>query len=287
MHKTLISFLIVLVLVCLSAHAESTGSDHGSLNMTWSDDQQHLDVQVATIAPASGAESHVWILTVYGHRFADGIFAFQIHYSAAMDSVLVLPNDFLTARNFTTEQLGIETELSDDGSQLSLRLPILGAIPRLIAEGDLVEVHALWVQQEPLLSAYVPAPGVSAALLPAGGGATVPGSSIKPTSTSPLPDPRSFVQGQSIDHQFSLGDVTALGDGLQRIVLSYTLMRLHDDRTSDFVRFAHIAYDFDTSLYSYSIDTANLAPGRYSLIIGSSNSSVSTRAELEITAPTE
>jgi hypothetical protein len=227
----------------------------------------------------------MWVLTVYSHRFEDGIFAWQIHYSETIDSVLVLPNDFLTARNFTTEQLGIEAELAASGASLSLRLPILGAIPRLIGDGDLIDLHALWIQQEPLISMILPGPE-GLAILPAGGGASVPASESEPVSTSMLPDVGVFVQGQPISHQFALQDPLAT-DGLQRLVLSYTLMRLHDDRSSEFARFAHVLYNFDTALYSYTIDTSALEPGHYRLLIGASNSSSSYQMELEIVPSSE
>ncbi|MCK5828478.1 hypothetical protein KAH43_08150, partial [Candidatus Bipolaricaulota bacterium] len=218
------------------------------------------------------------------HRFEDGIFAWQIHYSETVNSVLVLPSDFLTARHFTTEQLGIEAELSASGHELVLRVPILGAIPHLIAGGDLIELHALWIQQAPLTTIMLSSPG--GAVLPAGGGSALPEQGSDPVTMTLFPDVDHYVQGQSILHSFILASGPESGEA-PRIVLSYTLMRLRDDQTSEFVRFAPVSYDVDTHTYSYTIETDTLEPGHYSLRIGSANSDLSARMEFWVSSPTE
>lgn len=297
MRLAILSVITLVCLLCLSAYAEQLSFDGGSLSIIWSADNQHVVIELTTETHATADQSPVWILTVYGHRFIDGIFAWQIHYSTDIDSVLVLPNDFLTARNFTTTQLGIEAELSEIGNELSLRLPISGLIPNLIAVGDLIEVHALWVQQEPLLSIALPAPEALAVLpadegttvasqvevdLPVGGGAAIADSDVSLVSADLIPRANRFVQGTPISHQFALQEASA---ELPRVVLSYTLMRLHDEGTRELARFAHVSYDFDTTLYSYTIDTTALNPGSYVLLINSSNSTLAAQTPLEIIAP--
>ncbi len=285
MRNALAACVIYLILCCIPLHAEEVRFDGGWLDCTWSVDSQYLTIQAGIDDSSTPAETYMWVLTVYSHRFEDGLFAWQIHYSEDIDSVLVLPNDFLTARHFTTEHLGIEAELAVSGTELNLRLPILGAIPRLVVAGDLIELHALWIQQEPLISMRVPAPE-NLAILQMGGGASIPGSENETVSTSPLPEVDRFEQGQPISHQFVLQGQPA-PEVLQRIVLSYTLMRIHETQANEFVRFAHISYDFATDIYSYTIDTSRLEPGWYSLLIGSSNSELSYRTELAIIDPME
>jgi hypothetical protein len=297
MRNALSLAIVIAGLLVLTTYALDVPFDDGLLRIEWSADGQYVTIETRSDIPTDEDRAHVWILTVYGHRFTDGIFAWQIHYSEDIDSVLVLPNDFLTARNFTTEQLGITAELSETGDRLSLRVPLLGTIPNLIVVGDLIEVHALWVQQEPLLSTTLSAPETSAILpsdgdtsvhsdmeidLPVGGGAAIADSDMGFTSSDLIPNGDHFIQGTPISHQFAL---QATADGLPRIVLSYTLMRLHTDGPRELTRFAHVPYDFDTGLYSYSIDTTTLKPGSYVLLLNSSDSSLAAQLKLEIIAP--
>ena len=280
MRTALAACAIYLVLCCIPLYAEEVRFEGGWLDCTWSLDSQYLTIQAGIDDSSTPAETHMWVLTVYSHRFEDGEFAWQLHYSEDIDSVLVLPNDFLTARHFTTLQLGIDIESHEPGSKLSLRIPSQGPLPGLVAAGDLIELHALWIQQPPLVAMHVPAPEVLAEQQ-AGGGASIPESESGKMSSSPLPTRYRYEQGEPISHQFIL-EKSPESDGIQRIVLSYTLMRVHENRADEFARFAHISYDFDTGIYSYTIDTSGLELGRYSLLIGFSNSALSSRIELEI-----
>jgi len=284
MRIQLVCCMVLLSLLCLPVSADDLQFNGGWITCSWSNDSQFVTIQAAVDEASPPSATHMWVLTVYSHRFEDGIFAWQIHYSETINSVLVLPSDFLTARHFTIEQLGIEAELSASGHELILHVPISGAIPRLIAGGDLIELHALWIQQAPLTAIMLSSLGE--AVLPAGGGASLPELRNHPVSTSLFPDVDHYVQGQSILHSFILTSKPESGED-PRIVLSYTLMRLHDDQTSEFVRFAPIPYDFDSGTYSYVIETGNLESGHYSLVIGSANSDLSVRMEFWITSPSE
>jgi hypothetical protein len=289
--------MVIAGLLALTTYALDVPFDNGLLRINWSADGHYVTIDTRSDIPTDEDRTHVWILTVYGHRFVDGIFAWQIHYSEDINSVLVLPNDFLTARNFTTEQLGITAELSETGDRLSLRVPLLGTIPNLIAAGDLIEVHALWIQQEPLLSTtlsapdilgFLPADGATSDIsdmaidLPVGGGAAIAASEEGFASSDLVPIADHFIQGTPVSHQFTLQDAA---DGIPRVVLSYTLMRLLNEGARELARFAHVPYDFDTGYYSYSIDTTTLKPGSYILLINSSNSSLADQLKLEIISP--
>lgn len=270
MRTTLFTF-VVFCLCLLGACAEEVAFDGGTLSVTWSEDNDWLVLEAAI--DSTDVESHVWVLTAIARRFEDGVFAWQLHVSETMDSVIVLPNDFLTARHFSTAQLGIETVLTPGGHGLAVRIPSDGPILRFIAPGDALELHALWVQQAPLVKAVVPPTAVADA---GGGGAGMPADGV---ASSPLPRDTTVRQGEEIAHRFVLSSDT--GDGM-RVVLSYTLMRLHDDQPSEFARFAHIEFDPATAEYAYSIDTSSLPAGAYRLIIGSSDGALSYRAELTI-----
>ncbi len=289
MRMRCLIWVALLALLHVPVVAGSIAFAGGGATVSWSSDTQLMMIEAWLDTTTPDVQSHVWILTIDSQRFADGIFAWQLHYSEAMDSVVVLPNDFLTVRHFTTAQLGIDVELLDSGQRLRVRIPVNGAIPHLIAEGDQIELHALWIQQAPLLATLVPL--LNDTIASAGGGASLP--EAQPTvsetqsasiSTSLVPEISDYVQGVPIVHRFALADSTATEEA-NRVVLSYTLMRIHDGQASEFVRFSHIPYDSSSHEYAYAIETANLSPGLYRLLIDSSNSSLSARMDIEITAP--
>ncbi len=267
--------LLLLILCCASPGAEEVTFVGGHAELSWAAEGGWLEIDAAV---ANGeADAHVWVLTVTTRRFDDGLFAWQLHLSEAVDSVLVLPNDFLTARHFTTDQLGIETALSPDGCELVVRIPTNGPIPNFVAPGDVIEFHALWIQQPPLASVVVAAAD-TVAVGPAGGG----GDAVNTDpAASPLPTATAYRQGDPIAHCFVLPDSPDHEDG-SRAVLSYTLMAVRDGRASEFARFAHITYDAATGTYAYSIDTSSLAAGAYRLLIGSSDGTLATQMDLSI-----
>jgi len=233
MRIALTAFAAYLILCCIPLVAEEVRFDEGWLDCTWTLDSQYLEIRAGIDDSSIPSETHMWVLTVHTHRFEDGVFAWQLHYSEDIDSVLVIPNDFLTARHFTTLQLGIEIEFHELGNELSLRIPSQGPLPRLVAEGDLIELHALWIQQQPLASMRIPLLDNLAAQQ-AGGGASVPGEETQTISSSPLPSLHIYEQGESISHQFVL-EKPSEPDDIQRVVLSYTLMRVHEHRANEFV----------------------------------------------------
>lgn len=208
------------------------------------------------------------------------MFAWQLHCNDALDSVLVLPNDFLTARHFTTAQLGISVSMHAAQGRLSVHMPSETSIPRLIAPGDVLEVIALWIQQAPIATFILgqEAETLADAAFAGGGGSIADEGSVLPTQ-------RIYVQGHPISHPFTL-DLEPVRAPLDRLVFSCTVMKLPEGGGSpQFVRFSHISYNQETNSYAYSIDTATLAPGRDRLIIGGTNIDLTKRAEIEILAP--
>lgn len=278
-----IRLLVLFVLLCsVFACAEETSFDGGTLRCQWTPDSQTLIIEATVDGFPQSTALPVWVLTVSCDRFEDGVFAWQIHYGEAIDSVLVLPNDFLTARHFAIGQLGIEVQMAStaNGPKIQLQIPSLGIIPNLAAPGDRIDLHALWVQQSPLATITVPTLSEQLAEQ-AGGGASLPEADL--VTSSPLPELSTYSLNQPIAHRFILEQENDGSDQPERIVFSYTLMRLHDGQAAEFVRFSHIAYDIDSHIYSYVIDTSRLTPGRYSLLIGSPGSDVTYQMELTLT----
>ncbi|MFC2095968.1 hypothetical protein ACFLSW_06005 [Candidatus Bipolaricaulota bacterium] len=286
MRSSFSCFVVLLSLLCCTpVSADDVQFESGSMRCTWGTGLQHVIIHAETEIDVTPGTSSAWVLTAYAHRFEDGVFAWQMHYSRDLDSVLVLPNDFLTARHFTTDQLGIEIELDSSGSGIDIRIPILGTIPQLIVAGDLIELHALWVQQEPLVTMLVPDPG-NPVVLQTGGGATVPEPSTGLISSSPLPEADRYERGQAISHQFILHSDPD-SDESSRALLTYTLMRIRESQADELMRFAPIPYDPTSGIHSYVINTSALDHGEYRLFVDSSDGSVSYQLELQIVQPNE
>jgi len=267
--------LVLGLIFWITAAAQTTPCIAETIECIW-DEAEGLDLNV-WVDPAID-EDAMWVLTVLCTRFEDGLFAWQLHVSSTLDSLLVLPNDFLTARHFTTAQLGITVHADVFQGHLALHVPIDTPIPRLIAPGDVIELHALWIQQAPIAVIPVVTNDVSlaAASVAGSGGGLLPPDSF-------LPAMRSFAQGEPLVHHF-VPDLQPLRPPFDRLVLSYTLMRLPDDLPPQLVRFSPIAYDEATGSYRYEIDTTMLAPGRYRLIIGATNANLTERAEFVVSA---
>jgi len=220
------------------------------------------------------ASSEMWVVTLLADRFANGVFAWQLHYGEAFQNVLVVPNDFLTARKFSLEQLGIEVEHHQQGLELVLRIPCSGPLPALIAVGDRIAVHALWLQQEPLVVLDVRSEPT--AVVEGGGGVSETQEMVPPRST--------YEQGEPIRHRFTVRDPET-GDIVRFITASYTLLRVREGRSDEFVRFSHITRDPETGAFEYEIDTTKLREGEYRLIVAWSPNGETAVVTLRIIAP--
>ncbi|RLE37747.1 hypothetical protein DRJ12_02415, partial [Candidatus Acetothermia bacterium] len=199
-----------------------------------------------------------WVVTLIADRFADGIFAWQLHSSGSFESVLVIPNDFLTIRNFLPEALGIGITRSEQAGTFEVRIPKEEPVPNLVTPGDKIRIHALWIKSAPLVGFTVPESGEA----PAGGG----GSAESEPGTDPLPAGDVFTRGEMIENSFVLIDPET-GESRMYVAASYSLLRIWEGKADEFLRFAQIAQDPETGVLSYEIDTTRLSAGKYRLII--------------------
>ncbi|MFC2099373.1 hypothetical protein ACFLSF_00875 [Candidatus Bipolaricaulota bacterium] len=278
-------FCALLTIAWGSAKADDTVFDGGATHCAWVDGAS-LELHIELDAPGDVAQPMTWVLTVTADRSADGIFAWQMHLGEGIESVLIIPNDFLTARNFTLSQIGIEMLGQAAGASLRLRIPRREVIAELVAPGNRIDVHALWIQQAPIVSLTVP-PATESVALEAGGGATADESELSgEPSTSPLPTTSVYVRGEVIRRRFvRLDDKT--GEPMLRVGSSYTLARAHENAPYEIVRVARIAQDPVTGILEYEIDTAPLQEGTYELIIVTALSAETYRLKLTILSSAE
>ena len=266
LFRTALLFAILLLLIAPGSLPNAV------LSVEW--EEGGVCVLSVALSDASVGDG-VWVITLLADRYGDGIFAWQLHWSPEQANVIVLPNDFLTSRAFLLDQLGIETEISS--GQWMLRIPRHGAIPELVAPGDTLRIHALWLQQEPLGSVVVPETS-TAAVEAVGAGGTLPEepipesvpetesvSSVAEPSTEPLPTQSVYVIGEPIIHRFVPVDSetgeTRIGDHA-----TATLLRIFKDKPPDLQIYKTLQPDADGVL-DLHIETADLSAGTYELYI--------------------
>lgn len=282
LFRTALLFAVLLLLI-----APGTLPDT-ALSVDWEDGGVCvLSVSLSDAADASGG---VWVVTLKADRYEDGVFAWQLHWSPEQANVIVLPNDFLTSRAFTPDQLGIIAELGDEA--WTLRIPRSEAIPQLIAPGDTLRIHALWIQQEPLGSVTVPEATVAAAAIAGAGGgqpAAPPETQVAvpagTPSNEPLPLQNVYVAGEPILHRFIPVDPET---GLARIGVhaTATLLRVFKDKPPDLLIYKILQPDGHGAL-DLRIETTDLASGTYELFVWISGEehAHSMRLELMTTNP--
>jgi hypothetical protein len=271
------AFLVVVLVLASStvALAEAVSFPGGTLDVAWADDAM-LSIRVALEAatPQTSSEPLVWVLTVNAFRFGDGVHCWQLHLSATHASVVVIPNDFLVTQRFTLEQLHIDASTSEPGTVLSLLVPRTGPIPELIAPGDTIEVHALWIQQLPLASARVPERDAASG---AGGGMEDPSTGV----ARYVPAQTVYVQGTSLSHAFPLVNAETgapVDVGSARIAL----VRVSEGLGDELIGYLYREPDPATGLVSYEFDTLSLVPGNYDLIVWVSPPGVTVRHRIEV-----
>jgi len=245
---------LILLSVSLTCYPELLRFHEGSADCGWDGEGFLIAVRLNTPYDQAGT----WVLTLIADRFADGIFAWQLHSSASFESVLVIPNDFLTIRNFLPEALGIGITRSEQVGTFGIRIPKEGPLPNLVAPGDEIRIHALWIKSAPLVGFTVPESGEA----PAGGG----GSAESKPGTDPLPAGDVFTRGEMIENSFVLIDPET-GEPRMYVAASYSLLRMREGEADEFLRFAQIEQDPETGVFSYEIDTTRLTPGKYRLIV--------------------
>ncbi len=257
---------LVLLLVAVVGWATSgreIAFPGGRLTIVW-EDAGVLLVRIRLDQPAEADGTKTWVLTDLAHRFADGVFAWQVHVSEDHQSALVIPNDFLMVSKFTLDQLGIGIAAHEPGLSLELRIPCEDPIPNLAAPGDLLEIHALWRQMAPIVTIEVPPYQAGIAVGGAGGGL---GTAELP-STVPLPAGTTYTIGETIHHRFVVIDPeTGAPDGAA--TASCSLIQI-EDGTRNFRRYFVIPKDLETAVFELEIDTGNLGAGTYDLYVWTS-----------------
>jgi hypothetical protein len=264
------------VLVSLVAAAETTSFPGGTLDVLWADDTT-LSLRVALDAPApqTGSAVLMWVLTVQASRFADGIHSWQLRLSPTYASIVVVPNDFLATQRFTLEQLRVEVVASDPGRSLSLRIPRSGPIPELVAPGDAVEVHALWLQRQPIVTASLPDVEFEGA---GGGGSEGGGGRL-------IPPQQVYTLGATIRHEFVLVD-PATGQPVLEGAALVGFVRIGGDGAGELVRYLYCEANPETGVVTYEIDTTGLAAGTYEIIVhATSGATERRRVELVAASP--
>lgn len=284
---------IALLLFGLAVWATAAGAAEafagGRADVLW-DDADVLSVRVAlNDPPPEDALSLMWVVTVLADRFADGILAWQLHLSPTHESVVVIPNDFLTARSFPLAALGIEVVEHDAGQTLHIRIPRRAPILEFIAPGDRLEVHALWVQQEPLVTSRIPdsAGGGGTAVAAEDVHAEDEGAAESEALTAvPVPLLDVWPRGEALRHAFLLldprdGSVVAWG------AATIAFLRIDEEGNPEIVEYLYRTPDPETGKIEYAFETSDLEEGVYEIIVWTSVSAESARRRIRIAAPDE
>jgi len=304
---------LTLAVVTVGAYAETTvEEDWGSLSMGWEPTGfLSIDVTLSVESAASSEEAAAtWVLTGHAHRFADDLYAWQIHLSQEFENFMVIPNDFLAARAFLLTEAGVRAESDATAGTLHIEIPEAAFARLLVTAGDTVDIHAIWLQLEPLFSVTVPDADVAAAEStsvtasdqaiasggePAGAGAAyAPGEEPTEGSEQPQATPVTdqvihewfpaqtvYVQGEAIEHRFALLDPES-DEPARWATATINLLRLQDQGPSQIVLFESLTGDPHTGVFEYRIDTSDLAPGSYELIIWTSAGGESRRVTIRI-----
>ena len=309
-----VTWFVAALLLIGSIVGSGVPFENGDAAFSWEEETLVLSISFAAEPPV---ESAMLVVTVKADRFADGVYAWQLHYGPTHSSIVAIPNDFLTVQLFALEDLGVTAAWLDE-STCQVRIPRHGVISTLVAEGDSVEIHALWLQQAPIVVLSVSSQGEVAdeqedLTATAGGGGWVeptpgevsierqdqpaevvidsqgpveteqPGGGAEadgPTS-SRFPSRDTFTFGEIIRHSFVvIGDD---GTSLLWVPLSISVMRDLGNEMLEFVQFQYIVCDDISGLYTYEIDTATVGLGDYILMIGSPSAGYDCNMPIRIT----
>ena len=283
-----------IVCLCLAAllsgtcAAEEVLLEGGSVEVGW-EEISALVLRVLFDEPAGAIEdTRTWVVTDLAHRFVDGVFAWQLHYSGdGQGNVVVIANDFLTTRSFTLAQLDIEVLAYEQGRKLTLRIPRNGLVPNLIVPSDLLEVHALWRQMEPIVTLHVPSFGSLSTVAGAGGGdadvSPAEEASSGAPSTEPFPSQTIYVVGEPIRHRFVSIDPES-GEPDLWAAATCEIIRRENERLIILQRFT-IPKDPETGVFELSINTAGFVEAIYDLYIWISTNGSAVHKQVEIRAP--
>ena len=260
----------------------------GSVEIGW-EEASALVLRVLFDEPAGSIDdAGTWVVTDLSHRFVDGVFAWQLHYySDGQGSVVVIANDFLMTRSFTLAQLDIEVLVHEEGRELTLRIPRDGPIPNLVVPSDLLEIHALWRQMEPIAALHVPSFESLSTVAGAGGGdadvSPAEEASSGEPSTEPFPQQSVYTVGETIRHRFVLIDPeTSAPDPWA--VATCEVIRHEGERMIILQRFT-IPKDPETGVFELAIETAGFVAAVYDLYIWISTNRSAAHKRIEICEP--
>jgi len=98
------------------------------------------------------------LITNHAHRFSDNLFAWQVRKSAEGEVLLVIPNDFTKAQSYYPDAQPSETQEQEDISYSECQVTLSRILDshKIIAEGDLIEIHLSWGQEHLLFSFSIP-----------------------------------------------------------------------------------------------------------------------------------
>jgi len=268
--------LVVLLFSCVSCGAETVVMEDGTVDVAWEAGvvSAILRIHLDSSDPPAGTTA-TWVITNSAQRFQNGIYAWQLHFGDD-PNVLVIPNDFLMTRRFTFTQLGIEVLAHEHARELVLRIPRDGTIPNLILPGDSMDIHALWLQMEPLTTLSIPSFGEVAT---AGGGAETEGNPalLAPPSDDPLPEQSIYVVGEPIEHCFVVVDPDT-GELNPWATAQCEVVRCSGNRA--IIAQFQIPRNSETGAFELLIDTTSYVPGDYDLCIWASTIIVCKRIEI-------
>ena len=97
------------------------------------------------------------LITDHAHRLTDNLFAWQIRKSSEGEVLLVIPNDFTKAESYYPSAQPNETREGVFYSEVQVRFSRVFESHKLIAEGDVIEIHLSWGAEHRLFLFTVPA----------------------------------------------------------------------------------------------------------------------------------
>ena len=249
--------------------------------------------------PQEGATA-TWVITEHAHRFADDLYAWQIHFSEGFGNFMIIPNDFLATSAFALVDVGILADTDYIWTELHVGIPEVAFSRSLVATGDVLDIHAIWVQLEPLFTVAIPEKEAVAegGEQPAGGGGAVVGVEQEDSGSDVeyatpdelelgydwLPTQTVYPHGEAIEHRFILLD-PGTGEPAEWASATINLLRIPEEGPRQIILFEVMTGDPNTGVFEYRIDASALSPGSYELIIWTSAEPVSRRLRIEITAP--
>lgn len=273
--KRAIWIAMILALSAWGTCAETTRFPDGVLDLAWIGEGLSIRV-VLSNGVQTDNPSPMWVVTLNARRFDDGVHSWQIHLSTSHQSLVMIPNDFLVAQRFSLQQVGVGIVALPSASEVALLIPRTGVVPGLVAPGDLLEIHALWIRQKPLVAVRIP--DVSEA----GSGGQ---SEEEGTGTSLyMPAETVLVVGTPIRHTFALVDKET-GQPIYGAYARIALVRITESLAEALVDYAYCEPSGEAGLVTYEFETGRLEAGTYDLIVWVGPPGAVMRHRLELVSP--